>query len=102
MVTSYKLQYPVSTVQYAQLVAECDSRCSMCRIQAARLYVDHDHVTNLVRGLLCASCNTWLGAHGDSVEGLCRWFLDKVTRGFEVSQEDSVRFLEAIEHLVVS
>ena len=33
-----------------------------------RLCVDHDHGTMLIRGLLCARCNTAIGKARDSVE----------------------------------
>jgi len=32
--------------------------CAMCSATRSRLLVDHDHGTGLIRGLLCASCNT--------------------------------------------
>lgn len=32
--------------------------CAMCSASRGRLLVDHDHRSGLVRGLLCASCNT--------------------------------------------
>lgn len=32
-------------------------RCALCREDRGRLYIDHDHTTGLVRGLLCRGCN---------------------------------------------
>ena len=34
--------------------------------QRAKLYVDHDHTTHCIRGLICSNCNVALGAAGDS------------------------------------
>ena len=34
------------------------------------LYVDHDHVTGQIRGLLCYRCNVALATLGDNTAGL--------------------------------
>lgn len=53
--------YGVSGEVYDALVLKQDHCCAICRQQAARLQVDHCHVTGSLRALLCARCNTQLG-----------------------------------------
>jgi hypothetical protein len=45
--------------------------CAVCKIKKAE-HIDHDHVTNKVRGLLCFTCNTSLGKMNDSIPILMR------------------------------
>lgn len=41
--------------------------CLICKAVLTRPYVDHDHKTRRIRGLLCQHCNTGLGYfHDDS------------------------------------
>lgn len=54
-------------------------RCAICRTlfpkdgqEGKRMHVDHCHITNRVRGLLCSRCNSGIGKLGDSVDGLRR------------------------------
>lgn len=47
----------------------CPDLCELCRRRKA-VCLDHDHVTGLFRGWLCRSCNTALGALGDTIDGL--------------------------------
>jgi len=45
--------------------------CEICN-ERISLVVDHDHITGLVRGLLCARCNRGLGHFDDNVELLTK------------------------------
>lgn len=40
-------------------------RCALCAETRMRLVEDHDHVSGLVRGLLCHGCNTREGLYGE-------------------------------------
>jgi ribosomal protein L34E len=55
----------ISGEDFKWLNEQSDSRCWICNrpetVPDRSLAIDHDHVTNAVRGLLCTSCNTTLG-----------------------------------------
>ena len=55
--------YGLEEGEYARLLAAQDGRCAICMKRAVRrrLAVDHDHITQRVRGLLCYFCNKYLG-----------------------------------------
>lgn len=60
----------------AQFLREAqDGKCAICGVieedaPRGRLSVDHDHVTNTVRGLLCGNCNPGLGQFKDDPKRL--------------------------------
>lgn len=65
--------YGITITEYNAMVTAQGGKCLVCDISAAkavrgRLYVDHDHATGLIRGLLCSHCNTGLGLFRDSPE----------------------------------
>jgi len=52
------------------------TNCDLCNRPFNRLKkepkIDHCHETNLVRGVLCSSCNTGLGLLGDNISSLTK------------------------------
>jgi hypothetical protein len=75
---SLRSKYGLSLSQRDGLAEAQDWRCGICQkpftenITYGSFAVDHDHVTDKVRGLLCLHCNTGLGNFGESVETLNR------------------------------
>jgi len=57
--------YGISLGDYNELFSQQGGKCAICRKHQSEfsypLYVDHDHKTGKVRGLLCCGCNTGLG-----------------------------------------
>ena len=55
-------KYGMTVAKYEAMFQSQKGLCAMCRRKSERtLCVDHDHLTNRVRGLLCTSCNALLG-----------------------------------------
>ena len=66
-----KYKYGITPEIYEKLLEEQGGVCATQGCDGVGnpwLHVDHDHATNLVRGLLCHSCNMALGNARDSVE----------------------------------
>lgn len=67
---SLLVKYNLTPEEYTYLVMEQGGVCAVCSQVSSPLYVDHDHNTGTVRGLLCQKCNSGIGFLGDSLEGL--------------------------------
>lgn len=82
-------RYGIGQQEYDAMYAAQDGRCMICserpsadairlrkdrkrapRIIKTELYVDHDHVTGAVRGLLCPNCNRLIGLAYDNTDVL--------------------------------
>lgn len=64
-------KYGLDLAGYERLFVKQDGACAVCGKRQKRAFdVDHDHVTGVVRGLLCTSCNRMIGHAGDSPENL--------------------------------
>ena len=71
---NYLSRYGITLAEVEQKLAEQDGRCAICgnpiALSDKTTNVDHDHLTNIVRGILCSPCNRGLGAFRDDVDRL--------------------------------
>ena len=63
-------QYSLTPEEFTYMVMEQGGVCGICGLVPSALYVDHDHATGMIRGLLCQKCNSGIGFLGDSLVGL--------------------------------
>lgn len=73
-------RFKISAEQYQLMLVNQNYVCAICKnpeTQLKKKYnkikmlsIDHCHVTNKIRGLLCHQCNVGLGAFKDNIETL--------------------------------
>lgn len=71
----YKRQYGKSLVEIEDLLISQKFRCVICLTPIRCIekgFVDHDHKTGTVRGVLCSACNAGLGHFRDDIPALYR------------------------------
>lgn len=56
-----KYLYGLTVNEYQLLLDTQNGKCKICKVVPKKLFVDHDHSTGKVRGLLCNNCNLALG-----------------------------------------
>lgn len=61
----------ITPEQYYEMAEAQEWRCLICKqTPNALLHVDHCHITNKIRGLLCGSCNIGLGHFKENLDYL--------------------------------
>lgn len=68
--TILKFQYGISLEHYNNIQNIQNGFCAICKIKPEdhKLFVDHSHKTQKIRGLLCRKCNSLLGFCNDKKE----------------------------------
>lgn len=67
-----KYYYGITVDYYISLLTAQNNQCAICykKCERGNLSVDHCHITNQIRGLLCRACNVGISQLKDSVENL--------------------------------
>ena len=52
-----RLSIGVTHKMFEEMLRAQDNKCAICFEALANPHVDHDHATNIVRGVLCPKCN---------------------------------------------
>jgi hypothetical protein len=73
----YKRDYNITIDEYNKMFDSQNGCCKICgRHQSEfkqRLCVDHDHKTLKIRGLLCHTCNKFLGYINDDINKIINY-----------------------------
>ena len=85
-------RYKIDPSEYENIYKLQDGSCEICKkktdidsYQNDRLFVDHNHKTGDVRGLICVSCNSIIGHADDDINVLlsCVKYLEKYNNGYK-------------------
>ena len=63
-------KYNISLDELKWFEEQQEGCCAICKEATEKLFIDHDHKTGEVRGLLCHYCNTGIGLFRDDPERL--------------------------------
>lgn len=55
-------RYGLTPLELSAFRSKHGNKCGICERTGGPLYVDHDHSSGRLRGLLCPGCNTAIGA----------------------------------------
>lgn len=72
-------RYGLTLEDYECMLADQGGACAICGAppKRNRLHVDHDHKTGVVRGLLCARCNSSLEWHLQFAQSAAQYLISR-------------------------
>jgi len=65
-----KMRYGITQKEYDGILLKQNGVCAICERTnklPKPLYIDHNHTTGKIRGLLCATCNSGIGSFEDNI-----------------------------------
>lgn len=65
-----KTRYNLTLNEVEEMKAAQHNLCAICLKEPNNWHIDHDHLTNKVRGLLCGPCNMALGLFKDNIDNM--------------------------------
>ncbi|MGI0010467.1 MAG: endonuclease VII domain-containing protein, partial [Nitrosopumilaceae archaeon] len=70
-------RYGICENEYKILLELQENKCGICQTENPKgrhkiFHVDHNHNTEMIRGLLCDKCNRGLGFFDDNIKNLNR------------------------------
>lgn len=64
-------RYNLSVDEYREILANQNNKCAICGCdinkKENRPHIDHNHLTNKIRGILCGNCNMGIGLLKDDI-----------------------------------
>lgn len=84
-----KTRYRMTPEQVAKMRSAQGGRCGVCRLELRKEYIDHDHATGKVRGIVCHRCNVLLGGWDDRTwrESAAAWLGFSIVANEEAQSE---------------
>ena len=72
----YQRKYGIGMEDYQNLLLEQNNKCAICGKHQEELskilFIDHNHDTGKIRGLLCYNCNSAIGLFGENLATMAR------------------------------